>query len=221
MILRQTVGLSFAMLAALVLLSGCSSFRTEMGLPLSVQTNNFAEGRTRVEAVVHDLGPPHEASRLPDGFAFLYEYSRIREFQLGFSLNLPVIHWFKFLRAWNNLDQETLVLIFDEQGILRGAGSANWQESLGGGGGAQFLFTVMSFSDVADFLRPGEAHGWGKTLLQLPPVALNSAQSLRTGEHGLQLRIAPDFAGQHSLEMRQPRSEKEKKRIKKSYQLPP
>ncbi len=113
------------------------------------------------------------------------------------------------------------MLTFDEQGVLRGLGSGNWQESLGGGGGVQLLFMVMSFSDVSDFLRPAEAHAWGKTLLQLPPVALNSPQSLRSGEHGLQQRIAPDYAGQHTLEMTQPKTEKEKKRIKKDYQAPP
>ncbi len=218
---RLLLALRVFLPVALCALSGCSSFRTEMGRPLTAQSKEFAEDRTRVDAVVQELGPPHQVSRLPEGFVFQYEYSRISEFQLGFSMNLPIVRWFKFLRAWNYLEQQALVLTFDEKGVLRGAGCGNWQESLGGGGGVQFLFVVMSFSDVSDFLRPAEAHAWGKTLLQPPPVALNSAQSLRTGEHGLQQRIAPDYAGQHTLEMAQPKTEKEKKRIKKEYQLPP
>jgi len=62
-------------------------------------------------------------------------------------------------------------------------------------------------------------HAFAETLLQPAAVALNSKQSLRTGEHGLELRIAPDFVGQHTLEMANQKTEKEKKRIKKDYQL--
>jgi hypothetical protein len=207
-------------LATLWVLTGCSSFRTEMGRPLPLETKELVEGQSRVDAVVRELGPPHEASRLTDGFVFLYEYSRISEFQFGFSMNLPVIRWFKFLRAWNHLDEQTLALTFDEQGVLRAKGSANWQESLGGGGGAQLLFVVMSFSDISEIVQPAVAHDWGTTLLQPVPIALNSAQSLRTGEHGLEQRIAPVYAGQHALEMATPRTEKEKKKIKKNYLWP-
>lgn len=192
-----------------------------MGRPVSAEAKNFMEGKTQVEDVVSELGPPNLASRLPEGFAFLYEYSSIRELQLGFSLNLPVIHWFKFLKGWNHIDQESLLLTFDEQGVLRSAGSGKWKESLGGGTGVQFLFQVMSFSDLSEFLRPGEPHGWGDTLLQPLPVALNTGQSLRTGEHGLQQRIAPDYAGQHTLEMTKPKTEKEKRKLKKDYQWQP
>jgi hypothetical protein len=208
-------------LAALWLLSGCSSFRTEMGRPLTVKTNEFAEGLTRVDTVVHEFGPPHQVSRLSDGFAFLYEYSAISEFQLGFSANLPIVRWFKFVKAWNHLDQDSLILIFDDQGVLRSGGSDGWKESLGGGSAVQILFVSISLSDVSKILRPADAHSWGKRLLQPLPVALNSASSLRTGEHGLQQRIAPDYAGQQMLEMTKPKTEKEKKRIKKNYQMPP
>lgn len=204
--------------AALCLLVGCSSLRTEMGQPVQAKAEDFAEGRTRVDRVVRELGPPNQATRLPDGFAFLYEYTRLSEFQLGFSMNLPVIRWFKFLKAWNHLDQHSLVLTFDEQGVLRSAGAGSWKESMGGGGGVQILFTVMSLSDVSELLHPADAHSWSQLLLEQPPIALNSAQSLRSGEHGFQQRIAPDFAGQHTLEMTMPKTEREKKKIKKNYQ---
>lgn len=205
-------------LAAMLFLTGCSSFRTEMGRPLAPEKSKLAEGKTQVEDVVSELGPPNLASRLPDGFAFLYEYSRISEFQLGLSLNLPVVRWFKFLKAWNNIQQESLLLTFDERGVLRSAGSGSWKEGLGGGTGVQILFQVMSFSDVSEFLRPREPLGWGDRLLQPLPVALNNDQSLRTGEHGLQQRIAPDYAGQHTLEMTKPKTEKERRKLKKEYQ---
>jgi hypothetical protein len=143
------------------------------------------------------------------------------EYQLGIGLNLPVIRWFKFLKAWNNIEQQNLLLTFDNQGMLRSAGSGNWQEGLGGGTGVQFLFMVMSFSDVSKFLHPADAHDWGEMLLQRPPIALNSGQSMRSGQHGLQQRIAPEYAGQHTLEMTEPKTEKEKRKIKKDYQWQP
>ncbi len=208
-----------AMMAAPSLLAGCSSFRTEMGRPLSAEARGFVEGRTRVDTVLRSLGPPNQVSRLPDGFAFLYEYSLMSEFQFGFSADIEVFRWFKFVHAWNRLSQETLILTFDAQGVLRSVGSAKWGESLGGGTAVQILFTAMSLSDVSKFLRPAETHGWGKALLQLPPITLNSAQSLRSGEHGFQQRIAPDYAGQHTLEMKKPETEREKRRAKRNYQL--
>jgi hypothetical protein len=192
-----------------------------MGRPLPAKAPEFAEGQTRVETVVHELGPPNQASRLPDGFTFLYEYSRMGELQLGFSVNAPILRWLKFVKAWNRLNQETLLLTFDDQGVLRSAGTGKWDESLGGGSAAQILFAVISLSDVSDLLRPADAHSWGKLLLEQPPVTLNSGQSLRSGQHGLEQRIAPDYAGQHTLEMTQPKTEKQKKKIKKNYQLPP
>jgi hypothetical protein len=192
-----------------------------MGRPVTVKTNEFAEGFTRVDTVVHELGPPHQVSRLPDGFAFLYEYSALSEFQFGLSANLPVIRWFKFVKAWNHLDQESLILTFDDQGVLHSLGTGDWKEGLGGGSAVQILFVSISLSDVSTVLRPADAHSWGRQLLQPLPVTLNSASSLRTGEHGLQQRIAPDYAGQETLEMTKPKTEKEKKRIKKNYQMPP
>ena len=216
---RRLLPFFFALLATLS--SGCSYFRTEMGRPLPAKSNEFAEGRTSVETVVHEMGPPNQATRLPDGFAFQYEYTRVTEFQLGISANVAFLRWFKFVKAWNRLNQEALVLTFDDQGLLRAAGLRTWDESLGGGSALQFLFAVLSLSDVSEILRPADAHSWGETLLQPLPVALNTEQSLRTGEHGLELRIAPNYAGQHTLEMYKPKTEKEKKRIKKNYQLQP
>ena len=210
----------FAMLVALLLLPGCSSFRTEMGRTFPAKQNEFSEGQTRVETVVKELGPPNQVSGLPDGFAFMYEHSVMGEFQFGFSVDFLFLRYIKFVKAWNRLNQECLLLTFDNQGILRSIGTGQWEESLGGGSAAQILFVVISLSDVSDFLSPADAHDWGQRLLLAPEITLNSSQSLRIGEHGLQQRIAPDYSGQHTLEMTQPKTEKEKKRIKKNYQMP-
>jgi hypothetical protein len=182
----------------------------------------FIDGHSRVENVVQDLGPPNSATRLPDGFAFLYEHSVIREFQLGISVNYSIFRYIKFIHAWNSLDQEAVLLSFDNHGVLQSASSKRWKEDLGGGSAIQFVLTVTSLSDVSKFLRPADAHFWGQALLEPPAVGLNSGQSLRTGEHGLrQQRISPEFAGQHTLEMAKPKGEKERRRIKKNYQIQP
>jgi hypothetical protein len=207
--------------SGLLLLSGCSSFRTEMGRPVQARAGEFAEGQTRVETVVRKMGPPNSATRLPQGFAFLYEHSTVRELQLGFSVNVSLLRYFKFVHAWNSLDQDALLLSFDDHGVLQSASSGEWRESLGGGNVVQFVVNVMSLSDLSNFLRPADAHFWGTMLLEPPPVGLNTAQSLRTGEHGLQQRVAPNYAGQQTLEMSKPKTEKEKKRIKRDYQSPP
>jgi hypothetical protein len=171
---------------------------------------------------VQQLGPPDSATRLPEGFAFLYEHSVIREFQIGISVNYSIFRYVKFIHAWNSLDQEAVLFSFDNHGVLQNASSKRWKENLGGGSAVQFVLTVASLSDVSKFLRPADAHSWGSALLERPPVALNSGQSLRTGEHGLrQQRLAPDYVGQHTLEMARPKGEKERRRIKKNYQGQP
>src|SRR5689334_18974896 len=195
--------------ACLLLATGCSSFRTEMGQRLGGNVSGLVEGQSRVEAVVQQLGPPDTATRLPEGFAFLYEHSVMREFQLGISVNYSIFRYIKFIHAWNSLDQEVLLLSFDNHAVLQHAGSKHWKEDLGGGNAVQFILTVTSLSDVSKFLRPADAHSWGTALLDPPPIALNSGQSLRTGEHGLrQQRLAPDYVGQHTLEMAKPKGER-------------
>jgi len=210
-----------AWLAALVLAAGCSSFRTEMGRPLEGSVTNYTNSQTRVETVMHDLGPPNEVTKLPDGFGFLYEYSRVKEFQLGVSVNVSFLRYFKFLKAWNSLEQQALLVTFDHRGVVQNAALGKWNESLGGGTAVQFIVSVMSLSDVSRLLRPADANGWGERLLQPLPTTLNVAQSLRTGEHGFEQRIAPEYAGQETLEMARPQSERAKKKIKKNYQQPP
>jgi hypothetical protein len=207
-----------ALILALVFSNGCSSFRTEMGHPLCCTADSFTNGQTRLETVVDRMGAPNAATRLPDGFAFLYEYSRVNEFQFGFSVNVSVLRYLKFLRAWNKLEQQALLVTFDNDGVVRNASMGWWKESLGGGSAAQLIVSVQSLSDVARLLRPADANFWGERLLEQPPTGLNSAQSLRTGEHGLQLRVVPEYAGQETLEMARPQTERSKKKIKRNYQ---
>lgn len=186
---------------ATVFTTGCSSFRTEWGAPLPQNARQYEKGKARVEEIVQELGPPAKATSLPGGFAFLYEHSRVREFQLGISFNAPILRWFKFIRASNRLEQDILLMVFDDEGVLLSVDSEEWRDSLGGGGAAQFLYSTMSLTDDSALRQRSPQHTWGRDDLQRLPVLLNSQQSLRSGEHGLQQRLAPLMAGQTTLEM--------------------
>lgn len=189
-----------------------------MGHPLLGRVQNYTNGQTRLQTVLDEMGPPNAATRLPDGFAFLYEHTRINEFQLGISVNVSVLRYFKFLHAWNSLERQVMLVTFDKQGTVRNATMRQWKADLGGGSAVQFIVNVMSLSDVAQFLQPADANSWGDRLLQPLPTTLNGAQSLRTGEHGLQQRGPPEFVGQETLEMAVPKTERVKKKIKRNYQ---
>jgi hypothetical protein len=201
-----------ALLTAGGLLTGCSSFRTEWGRPLRADAQHFAEGRTRVETVIQALGPPARVSALPGGFVFLYEHSRVSEFQIGVSVDAPVLRWIKFVHASNGLDRDIHLMVFDEHGVLRSMDPEAWREKLGGGNAAQLLFAVMSLTDDSALRQRLPPHDWGRTDLQSLPVLLNMQQSLRSGQHGLQQRLAPTYAGQHTLEMAKPKPKKKRHR---------
>jgi hypothetical protein len=202
---------------ATVAVAGCSSFKTELGQSFPENRASLAEGQTRIETVLDEFGPPNLVSALPEGVAFLYEHSVIGEFQFGISFNLPVIRYFKFIKARNHLDQDAVLMTFDEQGVLQGIGSGAWEENLGGGTALQLIVMVVSLSNTSELRRRADAHAWGRWLLQPLPVALNSEQTLRTGANGLQQRIAPRYVGQQTLEMPKPQKAKEKKRPKRQY----
>ena len=204
------------LLAAGCLLTGCSSFRTEWGQPLQADAAHFTEGRTRVETVIEALGPPAQASVLPGGFVFFYEHSIVSEFQIGVSFDAPLLRWIKFVRASNRLDQDILLLVFDEDGVLRSMDPEAWRERLGGGGAAQFLYSSISLTEDSALRQRSPQHSWGREYLQPLPVLLNSGQSLRSGQHGLQQRLAHCYAGQQTLEMVKPKNKQKKTKSQSS-----
>lgn len=194
-----------ALLAAGFGWTGCSSIHTEVGHPLPESPAPLVEGVTRAETVVHDWGPPHAVSALPEGFAFLYEYSRVKEFQFGISLKMIRMPYFKVIKADSNLSETARLLTFDENGVLRAQGSDAWREKLSGGEALQLITSVLSLTDTTAFRRLPDPLLWGRASLQRPPVTLNSSQDLRSGSHGLQQRISPVFVGQATLEMTPPK----------------
>lgn len=199
------------LLGSLPILASCSSFRTEVGLPLTQPSTAIVEGETQAHTVIHELGPPHALSPLPDGFVFLYEHSKVSEFQFGISLDFLHLPFFKVIKADSDLSETVQVFTFDRQGVLRARGSAGWREKLGGGGALQLIISALSLTDTTAFRRLPDPLLWGRGQLQRPPVTLNAAQDLRSGAHGLQQRLAPVFVGQATLEMSRPKPLKSKR----------
>jgi len=194
-----------SLLGGAVVLTGCSSIHKEVGRPLPENPRPLVEGVTRAETVVHDWGPPHVVSSLPDGFAFLYEYSRDREFQFGLSMKFIRMPYFKVIKADSNLSEDARLLTFDGNGVLRAQGSDAWKEKLSGGEALQLITSVLSLTDTTAFGRLPDPLVWGRENLERPPVTLNAAQDLHRGSNGLQQRISPAYVGQGTLEMARPK----------------
>jgi len=197
--------LIWPVVAVMIGTAGCSSFRTEMGRPLAPHTKDvFVTGQTQVGAVLERLGPPSQVSALPGGYVFLYEHTIVSEFQFGISVDFSFLKWLKFVHASNHLNEDALLIVFDDTGVLRSIDGKTWREQLSGGNAAQFVFTVISLTDDTVFRQVTPQHEWGTSWLQPLPVALNNGQTLRSGENGVQLRVAPYYAGQQTLEMVSP-----------------
>jgi hypothetical protein len=192
-------------LIGLGLLTGCSLIRTEVGSPLPQEHAPLLEGDTRIETVVDELGPPDKVAALPHGVAFLYEYSRVTEFQIGLSLKVIRLPYFKLVKGDSKISEEAELLIFDADGVLVAYDAQAWKERLGGGGALQWITAVQGLTDTEAFRYVPDQLMWGRASLQSPSVTLNSHNALSYGENGLQQRMSPQFAGQSTLEMEDPK----------------
>lgn len=207
----MALGMTLLLPVALVLLAGCSNIRTEVGHPLPQVSEPFVEGHTPATVVVGELGPPHKVSALPHGFVFLYEYSLVKEFQLGLSLKLLHLPYFKVIKADSNVRETAQVLTFDEEGLLQAQDVTTWKRRLGGGGALQWVTSVQGLTDTTAIRGGPEEMNWGRASLDRPPVTLNAASDLQSGQHGLDQRMSPLFVGQATLEMTHPRPVKFKR----------
>jgi len=198
--------LGLSLLMTVGLLTGCSSIHTEVGHPLTKSSTQFVEGTTQVRTVLRELGPPHQVSALPDGFAMLYEYSLVKEFQFGISLKCLRMPYFKLITGDSKVSENTQLLVFDQQGVLKAQDSEAWSEKLGAGGALQWITSVHGLSDTAAFREVPDQMDWGQASLQPPAVTLNRESDLRQGSNGLEQRMAPVYVGQSTLEMAKPKS---------------
>jgi hypothetical protein len=106
-----------AALVALLWLSGCTWTYTETGIPLP-QREMLAIGRTTKPEALAVLGPPHLVRRQFDGDLYTWRRTTGRERSLTL---LPVyVKLFHYSNGESRRDD--LSLLFDREGILRGAG---------------------------------------------------------------------------------------------------
>lgn len=192
-------------------LTGCTHLTSDIGPPLP-KTPGIVIGRSTPQDVLNKAGVPSRVSGTPAGLVFLYEHNRVREFQVGLTVNRSVVRWFKFVYARSKLTHDAWLLCFDTNDVLQAWGKENWTGALGQGAAAQFLVTAQELVDSSPVERPAIQHQWGEMWLNPLPQGLNAAQSLQDGRFGLEQTLAPTAVGQHALEMIQPLTPKEQKR---------
>jgi hypothetical protein len=141
-------------------------------------------------------------SALGNGVVFLYEYTLITERQLGVTFRYGLLSLIKFSHANAKADRKTLLLLFDDKGILKSYAFQDLTEKLGSGVGASFVYSVVSLVDTSNLEEEPAVFQWGTSLCKPLPEALNIHHSLDSGQHGLELKGTTKNVGQHSLEMR-------------------
>lgn len=186
------------------LAGGCTVLDRELGdhLPQEGEAVFQVEG-TNVGDVLEELGPPAKISALPGGFVFVYEHLEIRERQLGVSIGIDIIEWFKFSFGKADASLEALVLTFDQEGTLRSAGRTAQELDVGTGMGIQILVALEPVVDTSDVEADADPNNWGAFCLRDLPTTLNRRQSLDTGMAGVSLAGEMTSIGQYTLELRQ------------------
>ena len=79
------------LLVVAVLTGGCTLSRKKINRNMGLPGRPYETGVTHRDEVLDELGPPLKMTVTPDGYAFMYEGLDTQEFQLGFSLPVPVI----------------------------------------------------------------------------------------------------------------------------------
>jgi outer membrane protein assembly factor BamE (lipoprotein component of BamABCDE complex) len=183
---------------AALLCCGCSLLQAEYGTPFDAeQVAGLEPGRTGRRDVLVALGPPLDLAAHGDGMAFLYEHVQVDEWQLGVNLESLGADLFKFALGDSDAERETLVLLFDGDGILVDIGKGSWGEDVGTGSSFQFIAGVNEVVDSGPVSEGAPHLHWGFGLFEPPPLVLNQVH-----REDLQLRGTPKQAGQRALEQR-------------------
>ncbi len=182
--------------------NGCMLNRKKLNQNLVFPEQTYRNGITHSDEVLDELGPPLKMTALPHGYAFMYESLDTVELQLGFSLPIPVINWFKFVFAQADYDHQVLIYQFDDEHRLVASGGKDTHFDLGNSMAIQPILTVESMFDTSD-VENEIVHftEWPAFCLLPLPQTLNRAQSIDTGTAGLEQRGTAPFVGQRSMEM--------------------
>lgn len=195
-------GIAGAICAISLLLCGCALSRKHMNPNLTVPDERPEIGVMHRDEVLKKLGPPLKMTILPNGYAFMYEGLTAIELQLGFSLPIPYINWFKFVFAEADYDHIVLVYVFDREHRLIAMGGNDTHFDLGNSMAVQPVFTVqMLFDTTAIENEIVDLTEWPEFCLQPLPQTLNRANSMNVGVTGLEQRGTAPSVGQRATEM--------------------
>ena len=81
------------------------------------------------------------------------------------------MRYLKYVKAWNYLKQDLLLMTFDARGLLLGIGAEHREDDLGGGSALQLIVSVASLTDASAFQTPADAPG-AQPASQLPAELL-------------------------------------------------
>ena len=188
--------------ALLLTSSGCMLNRKKLNQNLVFPEQSYQDGIASSDEILDELGPPLKITALPHGYAFMYESLDTLELQLGFSLPIPVVNWFKFVFAQADYDHQVLIYQFDDQHRLVASGGEDTHFDLGNSTAIQPIITVEAMFDTSN-VENDVVHftEWPAFCLRPLPETLNRAQSLDTGMSGFEQRGTAPNAGQRSLEL--------------------
>ena len=182
--------------------SGCALSRKKLNQNLVFPEQSYQDGIAYSDEILDELGPPLKMTALPHGYAFMYESLDTLELQLGFSLPIPVINWFKFVFAQADYNHQVLVYQFDDKHRLVASGGEDTHFDLGNSTAIQPIITVEAMFDTSN-VENDVVHftEWPAFCLLPLPQTLNRAQSVDTGMAGIEQRGTAPRVGQRSSEM--------------------
>ena len=193
---------ALGLLGLMVVSSGCSQIRDDVGQPLVVDEEQVAVAAD-YHQVLRLLGPPHAVAAGKSGMVFLYEEIDLIEQQVGINLSKGNIALFKAVAARGMAERKLLLVSFDHRGQTQAVDYRERSDAEASGAALQFVFAVAGVVEDEDLRQVPAAHEWGFGLLEADlPVALNRQQNLTTGKAGVQQQGTPTAVGQHTLELR-------------------
>lgn len=191
-------------LALLLLLHGCSQIHREIGQDFYSQAAELIRSEQEIDVarVLEVLGPPQKLSALPQGYAFLYQFSIVDEQQIGLSSDQPVLRWLKFSLAEADARIKTAVFRFDDHDQLVAATNAVNRSDLGEEQSIMFALAMSAIVDSDDLGHDRWSPNlWGASLLQPTAKSLNAQSDLDSGSIGFEQRGTPTRVGERTLEL--------------------
>jgi len=196
----ERTALAILSLALLLVLSGCTQWRYELGTELSPEMLQDAGVTLSLTEVLARLGPPQRLSKLGDGYVLAWEFWQIREDTIGLSLGALGADVLSV--DWGNahMHGEFLLVTFDGEHRVTSSSFARWSSDAGGGQAIQPMLGLVSLVDVDDMVEHMPQHRWGAAMLEPLPEAINNNSRPDMGASGIQRRGTPTGTGQQSLE---------------------